>query len=65
MKIWMKTKWMTFFMNVGNNKKKLRKIEQVKQGGKKLCWFILNNLTFEMLKSYFKSYFIFFKYEIH
>ncbi len=31
----------------------LWKTKQKKKDGKKLCWFILKNLTHEMLKSYF------------
>jgi hypothetical protein len=31
----------------------LQKNEQKKQGGNFLCWFILNNSTLEMFKSYF------------
>jgi hypothetical protein len=36
-----------------------------KKGGKHLCWFILKFLTHEMFKSYFKSYFVFFQYEVY
>jgi hypothetical protein len=51
------------FMNVGNIF--LVNIEQKKQGAKHLCWFILKFLTHEMLKSYFKSYFVLLQYEVY
>ncbi len=51
-------------MNVGNIHFFV-KIEQKKKGGKHLCWFILKFLTHEMLKSYFKSYFVFLQYEVY
>jgi hypothetical protein len=47
-----------FFMNVGNIHYFCKKLKKKKQGGKYIYWFILKNLTHEMLKSHFKLYFI-------
>jgi hypothetical protein len=49
----MKTKWLNFFNESQQETFFLWKNEQKKQGGKNLCWFILNNSTLKMLKSYF------------
>jgi hypothetical protein len=47
-----KLQWMNFFLNVGN-KLFFAKIEQKKQDGRNLAWFIFFKLSHEMLKSYF------------
>ncbi len=56
---------MDYFFHKHWQQKKLQKTEQKKKDENHLCWLVLKFWVHEMLKSYFKSYFILALYEIY